>query len=127
MDELCLRVLVRACERACAQGNAAFAPFSSRAWLLRVAVECPASHGMRVCGRACVHVCERVCIVLLALGRIASCARCAACVEGYVLGCTCVRAMICLLHSVSVPRLAAMRRSRLPCGGASSYRTAMLA
>ena len=83
MDELCLRELVRASVRACAQGNAAFAPFLYRAWPLRVAVDCPASHGKRACGRVCVRACGRVCIVLLALGRIASCARRAACVEGY--------------------------------------------
>ena len=37
-DELCLRDMVRARVRACARGNAAFAPFPYRAWPLRVAV-----------------------------------------------------------------------------------------
>ena len=66
--ELCLRVLVRANERACAQGDAAFAPFLYRAWPLCVTVECPASHGVRACdcvcvcagGQACVHCIDHI-------------------------------------------------------------------
>ena len=40
---------------------------SIRAWLLRVAVHNPASHGMHACGRVCVRACGRVCVLLLAL------------------------------------------------------------
>ena len=77
-DELCLRDMVRAGVRACARGNAAFAPFPYRAWPLRVAVHNPASRGEHACGRACSRAC--VVCALLALGGIASCARRAACV-----------------------------------------------
>ena len=38
-----------------------------RAWLLRVAVHNPASHGKHACGRVCVRACGRVCVLLLAL------------------------------------------------------------
>ena len=40
---------------------------SIRAWLLRVAVHNPASHGKHAYGRVCVHACGRVCVLLLAL------------------------------------------------------------
>ena len=40
---------------------------SIRAWLLRVAVHNPASHGRHACGRVCVCACGRVCVSLLAL------------------------------------------------------------
>ena len=40
---------------------------SIRAWLLRVAVHNPASHGKHACGRVCVRACGCVCILLLAL------------------------------------------------------------
>ena len=40
---------------------------SIRAWLLRVAVHNPASHGKHACGRVCVRACGRVCVLLLAL------------------------------------------------------------
>ena len=66
-DGLCLREMVRARVRACARGNAAFAPFPYRAWPLRVAVHNPASHGKHACGRVCVRACGRVCVLLLAL------------------------------------------------------------
>ena len=66
-DELCLREMVRARVRACARGDAAFAPFPYRAWLLRVAVHNPASQGKHACGRVCVRACGRVCVLLLAL------------------------------------------------------------
>ena len=53
----CLHEMVRARVRACARGNAAFAPFPYRAWPLRVAVHNPASRGKRACGRACGRAC----------------------------------------------------------------------
>ena len=38
---------------------------SIRAWLLRVAVHNPASHGKHACGRVCVRACGRVCVRLV--------------------------------------------------------------
>ena len=40
---------------------------SIRAWLLRVAVHNPASHGKHACGRVCVRAYGRVCVLLFAL------------------------------------------------------------